>query len=251
MRVLVTGADGMLGSNLVRELLDQNHKVTAFLLPGSKAPTLQGLDIDIHYGNILDLPSLNRAASQCDAIIHTAAITNIWPNRSDIVKKVNIEGTRNVIAAALAAKVQRMVYVGTANSFGFGSKKQPGNETKPYRADTYGLDYMDSKYQAQKLVLQAVKQKALPAVIINPTFMWGPFDAKPGAASMILAIYHGKVPAATTGGRNYVYVKDVTAAIVEALHSGKIGHCYIAGNENLSYEEAFAKIAKVIGVNPP
>jgi dihydroflavonol-4-reductase len=251
MKILVTGADGMLGSNLVRELLERKYAVRAFLMPGSKAPTLQGLAIEITYGDLLQEQQLFAAASGCDVIIHTAANTNIWPNRSDIVRKVNIEGTRNVINAALSAKVTRMIYVGTANSFGFGSKENPGDEQQPYCSDKYGLDYMDSKYEAQQLVLDAVKTRGLPALIINPTFMWGPFDSKPGAGAMILAIYQGKVPAFAPGGRNYIYVKDVAVAIANAVEKGTKGHCYIAGNENLNYKEVFAKIAKVVGVKAP
>ncbi|MFT4664100.1 MAG: dihydroflavonol-4-reductase [Polaribacter sp.] len=251
MKILVTGADGMLGSNLVRELLNRGHKICAFLLPDSEAPTLQGLDIEFTYGNILDLNQLTFAAKGCDAVIHTAANTNIWPNRSEIVRKVNVDGTRNVVNAALAAKVKRMIYVGTANSFGFGSKESPGTEERPYKSAKYGLDYMDSKREAQELVLDAVKTKGLPAVIVNPTFMWGPYDSKPGAGAMILAIYQGKVPASAPGGRNYIYVKDVVIAIANALDKGTAGNCYIAGNENLNYTEAFNKIAKVVGVKPP
>lgn len=251
MKILVTGADGMLGSNLVRELLERGNQVCAFLLPESKAPTLQGLDIEFTYGNILDVDQLIFAAKGCDAIIHTAANTNIWPNRSDIVRRVNVEGTKNVVTAALATKVKKMVYVGTANSFGFGTKDSPGTEDRPYRSAKYGLDYMDSKYEAQQLVLEAVKKQGLPAVIVNPTFMWGPYDSKPGAGAMILAIYQKKVPASAPGGRNYIYVKDVVIAIANALEKGTEGHCYIAGNENLNYKEAFAKIAKVVGVKAP
>jgi dihydroflavonol-4-reductase len=110
---------------------------------------------------------------------------------------------------------------------------------------------MDSKYEAQQLVLEAVKTQDLPALIINPTFMWGAYDSKPGAGAMILAIYQGKVPASAPGGRNYIYVKDVAVAIANALVKGTEGHCYIAGNENLDYKEAFAKIARVVGVKAP
>ncbi len=251
MRILVTGADGMLGSNLTRELLDRGHQVRAFLLPNSPAKTLAGLDIEITYGNILKQQQLIDAAKNCEAIIHTAANTSIWPNRSEIVCKVNIDGTRNVIEAALQNKVKRMIYVGTANSFGFGSKANPGNEKNSYQSAKYGLDYMDSKYKAQQIILDAVQKKDLPALIVNPTFMWGPYDSKPGAGAMILAIYNRKVPAFAPGGRNYIYVKDVVTAIANALTKGNTGECYIAGNQNMDYKEAFTKIASVVGVKPP
>ena len=251
MRILVTGADGMLGSNLVRELLNRGHQIKAFLLPKSPAKTIAGLDLEITYGNILEAQQLIDAAAGCDAIIHTAANTNIWPNRSEMVRKVNVDGTRNVIDAALHNKVKKMIYVGTANSFGFGSKADPGNENRPYQSAKYGLDYMDSKYEAQNIILDAVKNKSLQASIINPTFMWGPYDSKPGAGAMILAIYNRKVPAFASGGRNYIYVKDVVIAIANALTKGKNGECYIAGNHNMDYKEAFTRIASVVNVKPP
>ena len=251
MKILVTGADGMLGSNLIRELLGRGHEVVAFLLPDSPAKTLEGLPILKTYGNILSPQEIAEAASNCDAIIHTAANTNIWPDRSAIVRQVNLDGTSNVVQAALQANVQRFIYVGTANSFGFGSKESPGDESRSYQSAKYGLDYMDSKYEAQQLVLRAVREQGLPGIIINPTFMLGPYDSKPGAGAMVLAIANQKVPGFAAGGRNYVYVKDVAKAIANALEKGKIGECYIAGHENMSYKEAFGKIAKVIGVEPP
>ncbi len=251
MKILVTGADGMLGSNLVRELLGRGHEVVAFLLPGSTSKTLDGLPILKTYGNILTPAEIGSAAQGCDAIIHTAANTNIWPDRSEMVRRVNFDGTKQVVEVALKANVRRFIYVGTANSFGFGSKDTPGDESHPYQSAQYGLDYMDSKYQAQQYVLKAVQERNLPAIVINPTFMLGSYDSKPGAGAMIIAIAKGKVPGYAAGGRNYVYVKDVAIAIANALAGGRLGECYIAGHENLNYREAFGKIARVVGVAPP
>lgn len=251
-KVLVTGADGLLGSNLVRELLSRNYKVRAFLLPNSPSKTLDGLDIERHEGNILHPEDLEKAMAGCTHLVHAAANTNIWPNRSEIIRKVNIEGTKNIAAAALKTGIKRMVYIGTANSFGFGPKENPGDETRPYESHIYGLDYQDSKYQAQQYLLQQVQEKQLPAIIINPTFMLGPYDSKPSAGAMVLAIYHQKVPGFAPGGKNYIYVKDVATAISNALDGkGRIGECYIAGHENLNFKEAFTRIANITGVKPP
>lgn len=152
----------------------------------------------------------------------------------------------------MKAQIKRMVYIGTANSFGFGPKEQPGDETKPYESAIYGLDYQDSKYHAQQFVLDQVKSEGLPAIIINPTFMLGPYDSKPSAGAMILAIYHRKVPAFAPGGKNYVHVKDVATAIANALDGkGRVGECYIAGHQNLNFKEAFTKIAEITRVKPP
>lgn len=251
MKIFVTGADGMLGSNLVRKLLEQKHNVVVFLQPGKNTNTLDGLPIEKHYGDILNPVDLCKSMKGCDIAIHMAANTSIWPSRSEIVRKVNIEGTGNVVEAVLSEKAKRLIYVGTANSFGFGTKENPGNENNPYRSAIYGLDYMDSKYEAQLLVLKAIKEKQLPAVIVNPTFMLGAYDSKPGSGAMILAVYNRKVPGFSPGGRNYVYVNDVATAIVNAIDKGRIGECYILGNRNMNYKEAFTLMANTVGVKPP
>ena len=167
-KVLVTGADGFLGSNVVRELLKRNHKVKAFIFPESKSTTLDGLDIERYKGNLLNADDIIKAASDVDAVIHTAANTKTWPSRCKGHAAVNIDGTKNVIKAVTENNIKRLVYVGTANSFGPGTQKNPGTEKTPYASAKYGLGYMDSKYQAHLLVLDAVRQ-GLPAVIVNPT----------------------------------------------------------------------------------
>lgn len=251
MKILVTGADGLLGSNLVRELLTRGHSIRALVQPGRQQKTLEGLSIEKFPGDLLQADQVIKAAEGCDAVIHCAASTSVWPIRSEIVNKVNIDGTKNIIQAVKQNKVQRMVYVGTANSFGFGSKENPGVEGNSYKSAGYGLDYMDSKYKAQQVILKEVKENSLPAVIVNPTFMFGPYDSAPSSGAMIVALYKGKVPGYTSGGRNYLCAKDAAVAIANALTKGRIGECYILGNQNMSYKEAFGKIAATIGVKPP
>lgn len=251
MKVLVTGADGMLGSNIVRRLLDQNHDVRVMILPGSPSKSLTGLDIETREGNILNPLDAATAVKGCQAVIHTAANTNIWPDRSEIVRKVNYDGTVNMVQAAQRNNIERFIFIGTANSFGFGTKEDPGDETRPYKCEKYGLDYMDSKLQAQNYVLNEVKTNGFPALTVNPTFMWGPYDSKPGAGEMILAVYKGKVPGYAVGGRNYVHANDVALAVVNALSKGRIGESYIGGHHNMDYKEAFDMIAKVVGVKAP
>lgn len=251
MHVLVTGGDGLLGSNVVRELLKRGHLVSVFVQPGRQQKTLEGLSVEKLNGNLINPQEVNDAVAGKDAVIHCAASTSVWPTRSEFVNTVNIEGTRNIVNAVKHHHIKRLVYIGTANSFGFGSKEHPGVEGNPYKSERYGLDYMDSKYKAQQLILKEVKENALPAIIVNPTFMFGPYDSGPSSGAMIVALFKGKVPGYTGGGRNYIFIKDAAIAIVNALTMGRIGECYILGNENLSYKEAFGKIANTIGVKPP
>ena len=250
-RVLLTGADGFLGSNIARELLKRGYAVRAFVEVANAANSLRDLDIETIRGDILNLPDLLAAMPGCSYVIHAAARTAFWPARSEKTRRTNIEGTYNVIRAALTVEIERIVHVGTASSLGYGSKESPGDEDRPYKCYRFGLDYYDSKYQAQQQIRKAVDTEGLPAVIVNPTFMVGPFDSKPTSGAMILAIAKGKIPGIPRGGRNYIYVKDAAKGVVNALEEGRIGECYIIGNKNLSFQEIFSLIAEITGAKKP
>jgi dihydroflavonol-4-reductase len=251
MNVSVTGADGLLGSNLVRSLLEAGHSVTVLLQRGRNSGTLDGLPLNTFYGDILDPPSLEPLYTGADAVIHAAASVSVWPSRSQRSRLINITGTQNMVNAALKHTVSRFIYVGTANSFSPGTKEHPGNEQTPFVCGKYGLDYIDSKYEAQRIVLDAWEKQGLPALTINPTFMIGPYDSAPSSGQMLVGLSRGKIPGYTTGGKCFVHVCDVADAIVNALSRGQPGSSYIAGKENLSYREFFELAADILGVRPP
>ena len=245
--ILVTGANGFLGSNLIDELSGRKHRIRALAGPGNIRHNLHGKVAEIVHGDILDPKMVRDAVAGCEAVIHTAAVTSIWPPRDERQRRINIQGTANIIEAARDTGVKRLVYVGSATSFGYGSKENPGDERRQYAGGRYGLDYFDSKFEAQKIVLQAVHRGDVPAVVVNPTYMFGPYDTKPSSGTLIIGAYHQKIPAGATGGRNYISVKDVSVGIANALEKGRVGECYILGNENLCYTELFEKISSVIG----
>ena len=251
MKILLTGADGLLGSNVVRELLKREHQVTVFIEKNKESITLPIENITIIQGDILNAKEVSDAVSGNNYVIHCAANTNLWPTKSEIIRRVNVEGTENVIEACLEHKVERLISVGTANSFASGEIDQLGNEKNKYEAHVYNLDYMDSKRLAQDLVLDAVNLRGLKAIVVNPTFMIGPYDSKPSSGAMVLAVAHGKVPGFTPGGKNYINVKDAAVGIVNGLDHGRIGECYILGNENLTYQDMFNKIGETINRPAP
>lgn len=249
---MVTGADGFLGSNIVRELIKRQYQVIAFVETSRNAETIKGLQyVTLKRGDILEKEDVLEAMAGCDFVIHAAASTSVFPARSALVREINIEGTKNVIAAVVQHGIRRMIHVGSANTFGFGSKDKPGDETYSYACTRFQSDYMDSKKEAHYEVLKGVKNYNLPAIVICPTFMLGSFDTKPSSGAMIAAIHGENLPGYTKGGRNYIYVKDVAIGIVNALSQGRIGEAYILGNANLNYKEAFSLIASTIGVRPP
>ncbi|MBC6992197.1 NAD-dependent epimerase/dehydratase family protein [Hymenobacter sp. BT491] len=257
-RVLVTGANGFLGRHLVAELLRRGYPVRALVRPGGAAspalPPLSSLPIEVVEFDISQHGKKSgpfALIAGCGAVIHAAALAQVNPARNRAVWAANLSGTERLLRLARKARVGRFVYVGTANVYGFGTKARPGDETRPYAGRRYGLDYMDSKRAATDLVLRAVAREQLPAVLVHPTFMLGPGDARPTSGALLLALHAGQLPGYPLGGKNYVHVQDVAVAIVNALTQGRVGESYILGNENLSYKEAFGLIAGVLGVASP
>lgn len=249
--IFLTGGDGLLGSNLVRELLARDYEVTVLVQPGRQVNTLAGLPIRLVEGDLLDAAGLIRASAGCTHFIHAAAITDVWPPKGDIFFRVNLEGTRNILAAARHHGIEKMVYVGSGSSFVPGTKAQPGTEARLRDHDIYGLDYIESKLQAHRLIRQVVAEEGLPIALIAPTFMIGPYDAKPGPGTILLAAAAGQIPGYTSGGRNWVHVRDVATGICLALAQAAPGSEYIMGHANLSYREALTTIAEVTGAKPP
>jgi dihydroflavonol-4-reductase len=245
IKVFVTGADGMLGASICRELIQQGYDVVAMILPNRKSNVLQGLKIQIVEGDILDKEFLEKVMVDCDMVINAAALTNVWPARSTKVMKVNIEGTKNVMEVAEMYKMNRMVHISSAATFNHGSMEDPGNENHLFDGWKFGLDYVNSKYLAQEMLIKKHSKDGFPVIIINPTFMIGPFDSGPSSGKMIIGLYKDKFPGYSTGGKNFVYSADVAVAAVNALSMGRLGECYIAGNENLNYSEFFRKACEI------
>jgi dihydroflavonol-4-reductase len=244
MKVLITGADGMLGSSICREALDQGYQVRAFVLPNSPCKTLVNLPIEVCRGNLLDEHSMEKAIEGCDAVINVAASTQIWPRRSPMIYKTNYDAVVSMVNLAKKKGIVRFIQIGTANSFGHGGPENPGTEESPFMGNCYKMDYVDSKYKAQQFLLKETSQ-GFPAIIINPTYMIGPFDSGPSSGKMILALLHGKLPGYTSGMKNFVASKDVAVAAVNALKWGAPGSCFIAGNENMTFEQLFQRVCHV------
>ncbi|RXK61475.1 NAD-dependent epimerase/dehydratase family protein [Lacibacter luteus] len=250
MRILITGATGLLGSNLVRLLVERGYSVGVFIHTRSYTKTLQNLPIKKHFGDILDPESVEAAVQEYNVVIHAAAITEFWPSRSKKIREVNIEGTRNVVEAVKKFNIQRLIYIGSGSSV-----NAPDDHPEKYELSfigaKYGLDYVDSKYIALRYVLEKARQDGLPALAILPTFMIGPYDSLPSSGKLILALAKRKLKFYSGGGRNFVHVRDVATAIANSIEKGRVGKYYVAGNENMTYSEFFEKVTNIVGVQPP
>ncbi len=248
MNVLVTGATGLLGNNVVRKLLERNEQVRVLVRAGSDPRPLEGLAVCRVEGDVTDARSVARAAESVDAVIHCAGCVRIGWSDLELHRRVNIEGARHVAEAARERAI-RLVHVSTINTFGVARKGRVADEEWADR-HVVPCPYVATKQAAEAAIDSAIEQ-GLDAVIVNPGFMLGPWDWKPSSGQMILQVARRWTPLAPVGGVSVCDVRDVAAAIVEALDRGERGRRYVLGGENLRYRELWNLIAEVTGSRGP
>ena len=166
--------------------------------------------------------------------------------------RVNVDGTDHVVEACRRAGVRRLIHCSSVDAIGLPEGSAPSREETPWNWDRLGVDnpYARTKWESQRRVLAAAVRD-VDAVVVNPTYMFGPWDARPSSGRMILEVAAGKAIGWTSGGNNFVDVEDVVLAMVAAAERGARGECYILGHANLTYREVFGEIARVLGVRPP
>jgi dihydroflavonol-4-reductase len=250
MKVFVTGANGLLGCNVVRQLLKEGHEVRIFIRPDANTLGLQGVDCEIIHGDLLDEQVVMRTTAGCDAIIHAAANTSQWPTGYNFYEAINVKGTGYVLNAARKNSVRKLIHVSTSNTFGYGTRTNPGTEQTAYAFHHLKSGYITSKYQAQQLALDEYKNHDIPVVVVNPTFMIGPYDAKPSSGKIIRMGLNKKVQVFPAGGKNFIHVRDAAVAICNALTLGIAGECYLLANENLTYREFFSSLNRITNQHP-
>ncbi len=250
MKVLVTGATGFIGGNLVRALHRQGYQMRALVRPGSSTLTLRDIQIEEVPGDIKDRDSVARAIIGCQALCHCAALYTFQsPNANDIYE-TNVLGTRVVLEEALKAGVDRVVYTSTVSTIGMPPEGLGIEEMEPAPKDLVG-HYKRSKYKAEVEAL-GMFQKGLPVVVVNPTLPVGPWDVKPTpTGKMVLDFIRGRIPAYINTGMNLVDVEDVAQGHVLALERGKPGERYILGHKNVTLRQMLKMLADITGRRAP
>ena len=252
MTTLVTGATGFVGAAVVRHLLAAGDTVRVLVRPSSDRSNINDLAVEIAEGDLTDGASLARALAGCQALFHVAADYRIWVPDPDRIYRVNVEGTRQLMLAALEAGVQRVVYTSSVATLGLNRDGRPADETTPVTlADMVG-HYKRSKFLAEAEVRRLVDEQALPAVIVNPSTPVGPRDIKPTPTGRLIAdAAAGRMPAYVDTGLNIVHVDDVAAGHLLAFHRGRIGERYILGGDDLTLRDILEIVATLTGRRPP
>ncbi len=250
MKAFVTGSTGFLGSNLVAALNRRGIRVKAFHRPSSRLLALEGLEYEEVVGDLMDVDSMAEAMSGCSLVFHVAAVADYWRKGADLLYRVNVEGTKAVLAAAMRAGVERFVHTSSVAALGVPPKGTLGDENMEFNLPPKVFPYGHSKHLAELEVQKAVRQ-GLDAVIVNPSVIIGPRDLNLISGSILIeAAKHG-IPAYMDGGTSMIAVEDVAAGEIAAAEQGRTGERYILGNENLTHLETVRIACQVAGCRVP
>jgi dihydroflavonol-4-reductase len=250
IRAFVTGGTGFIGANLVRLLLSQGYAVRALVRPTSSLDNLRSLDVEIVKGDLND-PDLPQKMSGCQVLFHVAAHYSLWQADRDALYRSNVLGTRNVLAAARHAGIDRTVYTSSVAAIGVGELGKTVDETHQSPLDQLVGHYKKSKFLAEQEAKQAV-ESGQDIVIVNPSTPIGPWDIKPTpTGDIILRFLRRQMPAYLNTGLNFIDVRDVARGHLLALERGKTGDRYILGNQNLTLKGLLDRLSEITGLSAP
>jgi dihydroflavonol-4-reductase len=246
--ILVTGSAGLVGKELITQLLLQGKKIKA-IYNNTKLFDFESDNLEQLQCNILDVIGLEEVMKGVEQIYHCAAIVSFNPKQKQQMFKVNIEGTANMVNAALEAGVKKMVYVSSVAALGRIRQNEPINETMNWTEETSNSAYGQSKYLAEMQVWRGIGE-GLDAVMVNPVLILGPGDWNSGSSQIFKTVYD-EFPWYTDGSTGFVDVRDVVKAMIELMNSDITAERFIVSAENRAFKDAFTLIAKAFGKKPP
>jgi dihydroflavonol-4-reductase len=250
-KVLITGGTGFIGSHLVRALLKRDETVRCLVRRSSRLDNLKDLPVEFAYGDLRDRDSLSAAMGDCHTLYHCAADYRLWTKNPDELYESNVQGTRNILQAALDAGVERVVYTSSVGALGLNDDGRPANEETPVALDDMIGHYKRSKYLAEREVEKFIED-GLPVVMVNPSTPVGELDIKPTPTGKIIVDFlRGKMFGFVDTGMNLVDVADVAEGHILAAERGRTGEKYILGNQNLTLKEIFDLLAELTGLPSP
>jgi nucleoside-diphosphate-sugar epimerase len=244
----VTGGTGFLGLNLVELLREQNWHVIATHRPTSVTKRLETLGAELRLADLGDPASLVAAMPEAvDAVFHVAADVGWWKLERERQERVNVEGTRNLVEAALRRRAKRFVLTSSGAAFGFGHPVI--DERTPSTASMSPYGYVRTKWLAEQEVRKGIAN-GLAAVLLNPAHILGPYAAQSWGGMLVL-LKQGKLPAVGPGTASFCHAREVARAHVHAVTRGIVGDNYLLGGANATYAELGAIMAELVGVRPP
>lgn len=246
MKALVTGAAGFVGSAIARKLIEEGIDVRCMVRSSSDLQNLKDLDVELVEGDLCDAHSMAEALRDCVLLFHVAADYRLWIPNPDSMYKTNVEGTVNLMRAAMDVGVERIVYTSSVATLGIHPDGTPADETTPSSIEDMIGHYKRSKFLAEQEVSRMAREESLPVVIVNPSTPIGPGDIKPTpTGKLIQDAVKGRMPAYVDTGLNFVHVDDVADGHILAWEKGELGERYILGGEDLSLQQTLAIVAEL------
>ncbi len=248
---VVTGSAGYIGNVLARELLWRGKEVRALVRPTSDISSLEGLSVEKVIGDINNLDSLIDAFKEADVVYHVAGIVSIMPGDRALIHNVNLEGTRNVIAACIKCDVKRLVYTSSIHAL-----KEPPigtviDEDMPFDPYTRRGEYDRSKALASLEVIEAARD-GLDSVVVCPTGVVGPYDFRGSLLTQTFIDFaRSKMKIIIDGAYDFVDVRDVAAGHILAAEKGKTGQYYILSGQRMTLNKIFSVLEEITGVKAP
>lgn len=250
-KVLVTGATGFIGNHVTRLCLEQGDTVRVMVMPGEDRSPLAGMDVEFVEGNLLDLASLAKAVQGVEQLYHLAAMFAIWTKDPDLHFKINVDGARAILRAAMAAGVDKVVFTSSIAAIGVVGNGGWANEDTAFNSWPWASDYILSKFISHQVVKGMVSD-GLPVTMVLPGLPFGPGDRAPTpTGTMIIRTLQGQMKNYWDGGVCAVDVRDVAAGHVLAMQKGRIGASYILANGegNMPNRDFLQLIGRVAGVD--
>jgi dihydroflavonol-4-reductase len=249
MTTLVTGAAGFLGSHVARKLVARGDSVRVLLRTSSSKRAIADLPLEAVTGDLRDESSLQSAMRGVQQVFHVAADYRLWSKNPQEIYDSNVGGTKNLLAAAQQAGVERFIYTSTVATIAVDRPALP-NESTEAKLDEMIGHYKRSKWMAEQEVLSAAKN-GMPAVVAMPTTPVGPWDWKPTPTGKIIVDFlNGKMPGYVDTGLNFVGVEDCAAGHLLVAEKGRIGERYLLGGENLTLKQVLDILARATGLPP-
>jgi len=246
-KVLVMGASGFLGSHVVMTLAEQNRDIRIFTRESSNISSIKHLEFEHVYGDVLDKDSVEQAIKGCSVIYYCVVNAKAWTKNTELLRKININGLKHAMDAAMAAGVERFIYTSTFMTIGL-NPSGIASEKDEFNFWDQAPEYVRIRVEAENLLLEYCK-KGLPGMACNVAMTYGTYDIEPTLHGKILALVAlGRFPFYWDATFSAVGIKDAAEAMVLAEKNGRIGERYIITEKMLHLREIFQLAAKTTGV---
>lgn len=243
--LVVTGATGLVGSNVCFHALNSGYHVRTLIRKQSNTMAIDDLNVECIYGDILDLESLKTAFKNAFAVIHVAGLVSFWQVKKQLIYKINVEGTKNIIKACIKNNIKKLIYTSSSAAIGRCNKNQKILDEQA-DWDYEGFMYNQSKKDAEHLIIAANNPPEFETIALNPTIIYGSRDYHLSTARIFKDMKISRIIPYSDGGVGVCDADEVAKAHIKAIEKGKNGHRYILNSENLTIKEYFSKVLQLL-----